>query len=744
MIPESDDSLLEALLFFGKLHSRPINAAGAVQGLPVVDGKLTPELFPRAAKRCGFESRIVKRSLSSIHGATLPVILFLEGNEVVVLTSLPKKGEAEVIVLSSGGGVQKMPRKELESLYLGLAIYVKPSYEFEQRADFNAKTVTKNWFWGTLWRFRGFYSRVCIATFVINFLALSSSIFVMNVYDRVVPNEAVDTLYVLAIGVVVAYLFEFILKSLRTYFVDRAGRRIDLILGSEIFSRVLGMRFGDRPASAGSLASQARSYDSLREFFTSATVAALADLPFVLVFVGVIYLLGGGFVAAPILAGLILALLVGAIMQLPINKAVASSYQAANQRQALFVEGIQALERIKATRSESEMQSRMEETIQVSSQAEVKSRGYSHLAMNLTALLQHLVSTAIIIAAFYQVTNEEMTMGAMIACVILAGRAMGPMALVASLLTRLQQSRRSLLGLNQIMDMPVEREERGAGYVAVENFRPEIKVENLKFGYDPDSPPTLDSLNLSIKPGERVAILGKVGSGKSSLLRLLMGFDRPTDGAISASGIDLKQIDPAELRRHIGYLPQDPCLLYGTLRSNLKAGCAWVDDALLLEAIEAAGLAGFIRSLPRGIDTPVAEGGRSLSGGQRQAVAIARAYVEMPELLIMDEPTSAMDTGSEKHFLNYLDKYLSAQSDRTLIIATHKRSVLSVVDRVIVLDGGKVVADGPKDEVVVASGTTPVKPGATASIHPKSGRVAAPDTSTRPEPAPSGEVSLPS
>ena len=712
MIPESDDSLLEALLFFGKLHSRPINAAGAVQGLPVVDGKLTPELFPRAAKRCGFESRIVKRSLSSIHGATLPVILFLEGNEVVVLTSLPKKGDAEVIVLSSGGGVQKMPRKELESLYLGLAIYVKPSYEFEQRADFNAKTVTKNWFWGTLWRFRGFYSRVCIATFVINFLALSSSIFVMNVYDRVVPNEAVDTLYVLAIGVVVAYLFEFILKSLRTYFVDRAGRRIDLILGSEIFSRVLGMRFGDRPASAGSLASQARSYDSLREFFTSATVAALADLPFVLVFVGVIYLLGGGFVAAPILAGLILALLVGAIMQLPINKAVASSYQAANQRQALFVEGIQALERIKATRSESEMQSRMEETIQVSSQAEVKSRGYSHLAMNLTALLQHLVSTAIIIAAFYQVTNEEMTMGAMIACVILAGRAMGPMALVASLLTRLQQSRRSLLGLNQIMDMPVEREERGAGYVAVENFRPEIKVENLKFGYDPDSPPTLDSLNLSIKPGERVAILGKVGSGK--------------------------------LRRHIGYLPQDPCLLYGTLRSNLKAGCAWVDDVLLLEAIEAAGLAGFIRSLPRGIDTPVAEGGRSLSGGQRQAVAIARAYVEMPELLIMDEPTSAMDTGSEKHFLNYLDKYLSAQSDRTLIIATHKRSVLSVVDRVIVLDGGKVVADGPKDEVVVASGTTPVKPSATASILPKSGRVAAPNTSTRPESAPSGEVSLPS
>ncbi len=707
MIQHSDDILLEALLFFGKLHSRAINAAGAVQGLPVVDGKLTPELFPRAAKRCGFDSRVVKRSLASIHSATLPVILLLEGNEAVIVTSLPKKGEAEIIVLSSGGGVQKISRKDLDSVYTGLAIYVKPSYEFENRSDFNAKTIKKNWFWGTLWRFKSFYARVCLATLVINLLALSSSIFVMNVYDRVIPNKAIDTLFVLAAGVLVAYVFEFLLKSLRTYFVDRAGHRIDLILGSEIFSRVLGMRLGDRPPSSGSLASQARSYESLREFFTSATVAALADLPFVLVFVGVIYSLGGPFVAAPIVVGIILAFVVGAAMQWPINKAVSSSYHATNQRQALFVESLQALERIKATRSESEMQARMEETIKVSSKAEVKSRGYSHLAMNLTSLFQHLVSTAIIIAAFYQVTNGEMTMGAMIACVILAGRAMGPMSLVASLLTRLQQSRRSLLGLNQIMDMPVEREDRGAGYLSVQNFQPEIKIDNLKFTYDPDAAPTLDQLSLKIEPGERVAILGKVGSGKSSLLRLLMGFDKPMDGSISVSGIDIQQFDPAELRRHIGYLPQDPCLLYGTLRSNLKAGCAWVDDALMLQAIEAAGLAGFIRSLPRGIDQPVAEGGRSLSGGQRQSVAIARALIEMPELLVFDEPTSAMDSGSEKHFLSYLDKYLNASPERTLIVATHKKSVLAAVDRVIVIDGGKVVADGPKDEVILGGYSKP-------------------------------------
>ena len=711
-----DDPLLEALLFFGKLHSRAVNPAGAVQGLPVVDGRLTPELFALAAKRCGFESKMVHRSLRQIPSATLPVLLILNENDAVVLTSLPKKGDAEVIVLSSGGGTQKVSRKQLEDAYSGIAVFVKPAYEFEQRSDFNAKTLKKNWFWGTLWRFRSFYARVCLATLVINILAISSSLFVMNVYDRVVPNEAIDTLYMLAIGVVIAYLFEFTLKMLRTFFVDRAGHRVDLILGSEIYSRVLGMKFGERPASSGALASQARSYESLREFFTSATIAALADLPFVLIFVGIIYLLGGTFVAMPVLVGLGLAFLIGLIMQMPINRAVAATYNSSNQRQALFVEGIQALETIKATRSESEMQSRMEETMQVSAKAEVKSRGYSHLAMNLTALIQHLVSTAIIIAAFFAVSNEEMTMGAMIACVILAGRAMGPMGMVASLLTRLQQSRRSLIGLNQIMEMPVERDERGAGYLSVENFKPEIRFENLKFGYDPDSAPVLDGVSFTIQPGERVGLLGKIGSGKSSLLRLLMQFESPTDGGISVSGIDLRQLDPAELRRHVGYLPQDPTLLYGTLRSNLKAGCPWASDEDMLEAIDRVGLASFIRSLPRGIDQPVAEGGRSLLGGQRQSVAAARALIERPELLILDEPTSAMDTGTEKLLLGKLDDYLKQDPLRTLMVATHKRSVLSLVDRVIVVDQGRIVADGPRDEVVLAQKKNPTPPPRQTSV----------------------------
>ena len=701
MTDASVDPFIEALSFFGKLHSRTINAAGVVQGLPVSkDGRLTPELFARAAKRAGFDSRLVRRSLSGIHPATLPVILILENNEAVILTSMPKKGDPEVIVLSSGSGTQKVSRKQLEEAYSGIAIYVKPFYEFEERSDFNAKTLKKNWFWGTLWRFKSFYARVCLATVVINFLALASSLFAMNVYDRVVPNQAVDTLYVLAIGVVIAYVFEFALKTLRNHFVDRAGRRIDLILGSEIFSRILGMRFDDRPTSAGSLASQARSYDSLREFFTGATVAALADLPFVFIFIGVIYMLGGSLVALPLLIGLVLSLVLGIIMQIPISRTVSASYASSNQRQSLLVEGIQSLERIKATRSESEMQSRMEEVLHASSKSEVKSRGYSHFAMNTTAFIQHLVSTAIIVAAFYAIVNEDLTMGGMIACSILAGRAMGPMALVASLFTRLQQSRRSLQGLDQIMQMPVERDTHGAQYLSVEHFVPETQVESLVFRYDEDSAPVVDGIDLKINAGEKIAILGRVGSGKSTLMRLLMGLTEPTAGNIHISGIDIGQFDPAELRRHIGYVPQDPRLFYGTLRSNLKSGCPWVSDDDMLRAIDAVGLAGFIRSLPRGIDQPVSEGGYSLSGGQRQSIAIARALIEQPELLIFDEPTSAMDLQSEKRFLEKLNEYHSAAPNRTVVIATHKRSILSVVERVIVMDNGKIVADGPRDMII--------------------------------------------
>ena len=694
------DTLLAALQYVGRCHGYTVNPEGAISGLPLVEGSLTPELFVRAAERCGLDARIVRRRIGDIHGTTLPVVLIMQGNRSVVLESVSEGGRHRVVAFVKGQMVYEVGREELEGFYTGYAILLKPSPAFAGRSSFVREKARGHWFWGTLWRFRSFYARVAMATVMINLLGLASSMFVMNVYDRVVPNQATETLFVLAAGVGIAYAFEFLLKTLRSFFIDRAGHRVDLILGGDLYHHILGMSYSARPASAGTLASQARSYESLREFFTSATIAVMVDIPFVLVFVGIIFLLGGTWVAMPLLCGVLLTLLIGAVMQIPIGRAVAESYRSGNERQSLFVEGIQALETIKATRSESELQARMEESVRVSSKAENKSRGYSQAVLNLTSLIQSGLSAGIIIAAYFQVIEEKMTMGAMIACVILSGRAMAPLAMLASLISRIQQSRRSLKALGELMEMPMERDERGGRYIALDHFEPRIDTEGLRFRFEEEGPFVLDGLDLTIRPGERVAILGRIGTGKSTLLRLLLGLNEPTEGRLSISGIEIRQIDPGELRGHIGYVPQDPTLLYGTLKSNLKAGCPRVSDGELLRAIQRAGLEDFIRSLPRGIDQPVAEGGRSLSGGQRQSIAVARALIEEPDLLVLDEPTSAMDPTTESHLLKQIDAYLKEDERRTLVVATHKRSLLNIATRVIVIDKGRIVADGPRDAVL--------------------------------------------
>lgn len=692
--------MLAALRYVGGAHGIQVNSEGVIGGLPLEKGRLTPELFSRAAQRCGLSSRIVRRKLGKIHGATLPVVLLGHGKEAIVLTRRLDKERVEVVAPGDSPLARTVSLKDLEKHYTGYAILVKRNRAFERRSSLSGETSRGHWFWGTLWGFRSFYARVAIATVMINLLGLASSLFVMNVYDRVVPNQATETLFVLAIGVALAYSFEFLLKSLRTFFVDRAGHRIDLLLGGDLFERILGMSFGSRPESAGVLASQARSYESLREFFTSATIAALVDLPFIFFFAGIIYLLGGAPVALPVLIGIGFVLMIGLALQWPIGRAVNESYRAGNERQALFVESIQALETIKMTRSESELQARMEDSVKISSRSEARARGYSQLALNLTAFFQYLVTGGIVIGAYFQVLDEKMTMGAMIACVILAGRAMAPLALLASLLTRLQQSRRSLKTMEELMHLPLERSGEETRYLAPGRFEASIQARDLGFQYGEEGPEILSDLDLVIRPGERVAILGRVGSGKSTLLRLLVALNTPTQGGIVTSGVEIRQFDPAELRRHIGYVPQDPTLLYGTLRSNLKAGCPGVSDEALLKAIQRAGLSRFLRSLPGGVDEAVAEGGRSLSGGQRQSIAIARALVEEPELLVLDEPTSAMDPSTESALLKELGAYLNERPGRTLVIATHKRSVLKLVDRIVVIEKGRIVADGPRDAVL--------------------------------------------
>jgi len=702
----NSDPLLNALIALGKQHSRPVNLDAAIAGLPLQEGKLTPTLFVRAAGNVGLEAKIVQRKLSEIPNGLLPAVLLLEGDTVAVVMERGKS-KAKVMYADTGFGAEEVDLKDLSKDHTGYSILVKPAYKFEARSSFGEKDRPQSWFWGTLWRFRSFYGRMALATVVINLLALTSSIFVMNVYDRVVPNKAVDTLYVMATGALVAFGFDFLLKSLRSFFVDRAGHRIDVIMGSSLFEQVLSLRYGSKPESAGALASQARSYESLKEFFTSATIAAIVDVPFVFLFVGVVFMLGGP-VAIPMIAGIILSLSIGLIMQAPLGRAVARSYQASNQRHALFVESINSLETVKASRAESHLQSKMEEAVHVSAKADSQSKWYSQLAVNLTGFIQHLVSMGIVLVAFYQVLGENMSMGAMIACVILCGRGMAPIGVLASLLTRFQQSRRSLKGLNDIMELPSENQSSGSG-VTLPNFIPSVTLSDVTFSYPGEnSIPAVKGLNLTIEPGERVALLGKIGSGKSTLIRLLEGLYQADSGRVEIAGLDINQIEPAELRRHLGYATQQASLFYGTLRSNLTIGNPWVAEEKLWWALETSGLADFVKSNPQGLDLPVSEGGGSLSGGQRQSVCLARALVEEPSMLLLDEPTSAMDPATERIFTSNLSEYLCDDSEtesRTLILATHRASLLPMVSRVIVLDGGQIVADGPRQEVIQSLNT---------------------------------------
>ncbi|MEO0414681.1 MAG: type I secretion system permease/ATPase [Verrucomicrobiota bacterium] len=695
------DPLLEALREVGKHLGVSVNRDQITHGLPLKNGKITTNLFTECAGRAGLYAAIAQKKLKTIHPSTLPVVIPLKDKLVFVMTRWEDRKTVIGKVFSEDSCVDvAFSLSELKQRYLGFVFLVR-SDDVDERVDLVQRAAKRklHWFWSTLWHFSPVYFNAAVATLCINFLALASSIFIMNVYDRVVPNQATDTLFALAIGVLIAYLMEFGLRSLRTLFIDLAGRRIDVILGSAIFSKVLSINFQNRPMAAGSLASQARSYEVVREFFTSATIASLIDLPFVLFFVAIVYMLGN-MAALPLIAGVALALIWSIILQFPVNRSVDKSYKTSNQRYSLMVESVNALETVKATSSESELQARMETCVRESAKAEGASRGFTQNSAHVLAFIGHMVTTFTIIFAYFQVTANEMSMGAMIACVMLCGRCMAPLNSFTTLMLRLQQSMRSLKSLNEMMSQKDERERKDK--ISVQQFQPRISCQDLKFGFGENPEEILKGINLQIEPGERVAIIGKIGCGKTTLMRLIMSLYEPRAGSVCVSGLDTRQWSAPALRRHFGYLPQDPALLYGTLGSNLATGCkGQVSEQDLIRAVELAGLSEYVASLPEGLATPVSEGGKSLSGGQRQSVFLARALLRSPEVLLLDEPTSSMDQSTEKTVLQNLQTYLDEDPSRTLILSTHRLSLLSLVDRVIVIEKGRIVSDGPPESVIV-------------------------------------------
>jgi ATP-binding cassette, subfamily C, bacterial LapB len=670
--------------------------------LPLVDGRLDRSLFLRAAERIGLHGEWQRRPLATIGGELLPLVVRCRDDRVVVVVARlasawrvadPLAGEAEI----------ELSDQELNDCYSGECCLIRneiaPLVDRSQPAR-DTRPPGGRLLRQILLASRRLYGEVLLAAIFINLFVLATPLFVMNVYDRVVPNGAFETLTVLAIGVGIILLFDLLFKQLRSLFLDTAGKRADLRLSSTVFAQVLDLQRAAQPNSVGGFASQVKEFEGLREFISSATLVALIDLPFVVLFIVMIALIGGLPMALVPITLLPLVVVIGLFIVPRLRDRVTASLQDATRQQATLIEVLTSLETIKAQRAEGVMQGRWEYYLGRMANHLHAIHRLSTLATNLTAFVQQITYILVVVVGVFAVTAGELTLGGLIACSILASRAMGPVAQVAGLMSRYQQARLGLTSLNQILSMPVEHRDRQR-FLHRERLAGDIRIEGLKLTYPNSQHLALNGINLQIAAGERVAILGRIGSGKSTLARALMGFYPPAEGAILLNNTDLRQLDPTFYRRHIGYVAQQPDLFAGSIRDNILISDPACSNDRLVTLAAATGVLDFVNRTSEGFDYQVGERAERLSGGQRQAIAITRALIHQPEIVIFDEPTSFMDNGSEETILRQLEPHLRG---RTLIVITHRATLLKWVDRIIVLEEGRVALDGPKGEVIARLG----------------------------------------
>lgn len=692
------DPLVACLLMLARHFGLPASEYAATSGLPLEDGRLKPSEFDRAARRVGLRARLVERRLAQLDALRTPAVLLLEDDQAVVLIDPVREHEARLLTPDNPEGEVSIAEDELESLYTGYAILVSPVHRYDSRtpAGDNERPVG-HWFWGTLAESWRIYRDVLFASVLINLFAVISPLFVMNVYDRVVPNQALETLWVLAIGVSVAFAFDFLLRGLRGRFVDVAGAKADIAMSARLYERVLGLRLDARPVSSGAFANNLREFDGLREFFTSLTLTTFVDVPFALFFLLVIWLIAGPLVLVP-LAAIPILLLYGLFVQPRLRRAAEQGMRASAQKNATLVESLVEAETVRALGVEGRLQWQLERSVAETARWGMQARGWAMSATNLATFLQQMVSVGVVVFGVYLIADGLLSMGAMIAAVILSGRAVVPLAQIAALLTRFYQASTALKTLDQVMQLPVERPD-GKVFVSRPRLQGDIEFDQVSFCYPGQEIPALEKVSFRIRSGERVAVIGRVGSGKTTINRLVAGLFQAGEGAVRIDGVDIRQLDPGDLRHNIAYVSQDNQLLFGSIRDNLVMGLSHVDDEQIVKAAERTGVASFVNRHPLGFDMPVGEHGSMLSGGQRQAVALARALVQDAPLLLLDEPTGAMDNSSEDQIRRELGEVTQG---KTLVLITHRASLLEMVERVIVMDSGRVVADGPKAQVLEA------------------------------------------
>jgi ATP-binding cassette subfamily C protein LapB len=690
-----DDPLLDSLLSLCTLHQRPATRAMLSAGLPLPAQRLSPELLPRAAARAGLQGRWLHRPLRQIPAIALPALLLLKEGRAAILLSL-EEGQARLLLSESEGGEVRVALDLLEEDYSGEVFFAQPRHAFDQDRE-SLIPRTRSWFRDTLRRSRWLYIDAVAASVLINLIGLFAPFFVMNVYDRVVPNQAEATLWVLAIGICGAFAFDLLLKTMRGLCLDLAGKKTDLIISASLFQRIVGMAMKVRPARVGSFAQHIHEFQVLRDFLASLTLTSLIDLPFTLLVLLVIAVLGGHLVWIPLLA-FPLALSLGWLLQRPLAETMERTMALSAERQSSLIETLAGLDAVKANNAESERQYLWEQTIGTLGRLELRARMLSSLALNLTGFIQQLAGVITIVLGVYLIIAGELSMGGLIACYMLGTRALAPLGQLSGLLTRYQQARVTMHSIDQMMALPQEREEQVRA-LSRPQLRGAIECRQLQFSYPQQQAAALSGIDLRIAPGEKVGIIGRSGSGKSSLAKLLVGLYQADSGHLLVDGLDVRQLDVGDLRHNIGYVAQDIQLFSGSLRDNLVSGARYVEDELVLQAAELAGVHEFARLHPQGYELPVGERGQLLSGGQRQAVALARALLLDPPILLLDEPTSALDNTGEERLKQRLQPYIA---DKTLVLVTHRTSLLSLVERLVIIDRGRIVADGPKADVMAA------------------------------------------
>ncbi|MEZ9393626.1 type I secretion system permease/ATPase [Vibrio splendidus] len=690
------DPLLNSLIYVSRYYGLANSPEALINGLPLSDGKLTPFLFPRSAERAGLVAKENRSELESIPHLILPAILLLKQGEACVLNSIDlEKQEAEIITAESGMVPIVIPIDELKEQFIGRYFLVKKQFRYDERSPEVLKTRKGHWFWSTIWESKNIYRDVLIASILINIFAIAAPMFTRLVYDKVVPNLAFETLWVLASGIFVVFLFDLLLKLMRSYFIDVAGKKSDILISSKLFSKVLGIRMEAKPASVGAFAKNLQEFESIREFFTSATIGSLIDLPFALMFLALIWLMAGNLVFVPVV-GVVILIIYALLIQGPLRRTIEEGSRLASQKYANLIESLAGLETVKLFSAQSQFQFRWEEAVAHMANWNIKSRRITDSIQNTAGFVQQSTNVGMIIFGVYLIAEGELTMGGLIAATMLSGRAIGPLVQLSLLSTRYNQAKSSMTLIEQVMSMPDEQEE-GKRYIHRPIIQGHIALDKVTFHY-PDSPvASIRDLTLNIKPGEKVAIIGRIGSGKTTLERLIMGLYKPTEGHVRIDDTDMEQLHHVDVRRNIGCVPQDSNLFYGSVRDNITLGRPLVDDRDVMDAANRAGVTAFTQQDPAGLERQVGEGGALLSGGQRQSIAIARAFLGRPPVLLMDEPTSAMDNRSEMHIKHQLNQLLPSE---TLILITHKTSMLDIVDRVIVMERGSIIADGPKAQVL--------------------------------------------